>query len=73
MIRNTKILTGLHHSRYEHPFDKKALETLGYEKRYKFFKFVSIVDSSHPWTVMRAAELVKWIESGSFIRIINSQ
>lgn len=28
MIRNKKILTGLDHSQYEHPFDKKALDTL---------------------------------------------
>lgn len=28
MLKSKKILTGLHHSQYEHPFDKKALETL---------------------------------------------
>lgn len=28
MIRNKKILTGLDHTQYEHPFDKKALSTL---------------------------------------------
>ena len=28
MIRNKKILKGLDHSQYEHPFDKKALSAL---------------------------------------------
>lgn len=28
MIRNKKILTGLDHSQYEHPFDQKALKAL---------------------------------------------
>ena len=28
MIRNKKILSGLNHSQYEHPFDKKALKAL---------------------------------------------
>lgn len=156
MIRNKKKLTSLNHTQYEHPFDKKALETLegttglavagryvtkqtiervytvqytallswdrmseftadragllccqnadaairvfpksaglpqnqfnrlneqaflqqakdfdtlDYEKMNKFFRFISIVDSSHPWTVMRAAELVKWIERGDYYRL----
>lgn len=28
MQRNKRVLTGLVHSQYEHPFDKKALNTL---------------------------------------------
>ena len=28
MIHNKKILTGLNHEQYEHPFDKKALAAL---------------------------------------------
>ena len=28
MVYNKQILTGLEHSQYEHPFDKKALENL---------------------------------------------
>ena len=28
MIRNKKILTGLDHTAYEHPFDQKALAAL---------------------------------------------
>lgn len=32
---------------------------------------ISIVSSSHPWTVYRAGELLKWIESGEYDRILN--
>ena len=32
---------------------------------------LSILTSSHPWNVFRAAELVKWINSGEYDRIIN--
>lgn len=33
---------------------------------------ISILDDSHPWTVMRAAELIKWVESGEYDRILNN-
>lgn len=31
---------------------------------------ISIISSSHPWTVFRAGELLKWIESGEYERIL---
>lgn len=31
---------------------------------------ISIMSSSHPWTVYRAGELIKWIESGEYERIL---
>ena len=31
---------------------------------------ISIMSSSHPWTVYRAGELIKWIESGEYDRIL---
>ncbi len=34
-------------------------------------KFVSILGSTHPWTVMRCAELDKWIVSGEYQRLLN--
>ena len=34
------------------------------------FKFISIANSTHPWLVLRAAELLKWVESGEYERII---
>lgn len=36
----------------------------------KAIKAISILDDSHPWTVMRAAELVKWVDSGEYERIL---
>lgn len=32
---------------------------------------LSILTSTHPWTVYRAAELIKWINSGEYDRIIS--
>lgn len=34
------------------------------------FKFVAIANSMHPWLVMRAAELLKWVESGDYDRVL---
>jgi len=32
---------------------------------------ISILDDSHPWTVMRAYELIKWVESGEYDRLLS--
>lgn len=32
---------------------------------------ISIISSTHPWTVYRAGELLKWIESGEYDKILN--
>lgn len=48
----------------------KDFESLDYENLNKFFKLVSILDSTHPWTVMRAAELIKWIDSGAYSKLL---
>ena len=32
----------------------------------KIIKTISIADDTHPWTVMRAAELLNWIESREY-------
>lgn len=32
---------------------------------------LSILTSSHPWTVYRAAELIKWVNSGEYDRILS--
>ncbi len=34
-------------------------------------KTVTIATSTHPWTVYRASELLKWVESGEYDRIIS--
>lgn len=38
----------------------KDFEMLDYDGMNKFVKFISIANDSHPWTVMRASELLKW-------------
>lgn len=41
-------------------------QQLDYDGLSKLIKFLSIADASHPWTVMRAAELLKWVKSGEY-------
>ena len=43
---------------------------LDYEGLNKVIKLISIADATHPWTVMRAAELLNWITSGSYSNFI---
>jgi Zn-dependent protease with chaperone function len=47
------------------PFILQAQEfkMLDYDAMNKAIKFISIADSSHPWTVMRAAQLIEWLQS----------
>lgn len=37
----------------------------------KIIKNISVLDNTHPWTVLRAAELIKWIDSGEYQRILD--
>lgn len=32
---------------------------------------ISILDDTHPWTILRAYQLIKWVESGEYDRILN--
>jgi len=48
----------------------KEFKQLDYDSLNKIIKFISIADESHPWTVMRAAELLNWIGSGEFSKYI---
>lgn len=43
---------------------------LDYDAMSKIIKFISIADASHPWTVMRAAELLNWINSGAYSQFV---
>lgn len=36
------------------------------------YKLMNIIDEDHPWTVIRAAELIKWVESGEYDKILSS-
>ena len=46
---------------------------LDYDSLNKIIKFISIADESHPWTVMRAAELLNWIISGEYKSFIGRE
>lgn len=50
----------------------KEFKMLDYDGMNKFVKFMSIADETHPWTVMRSAELIKWIELGEYNRFVNN-
>ena len=43
-------------------FDFDALDKVG--------KTIMIMNQTHPWTVMRASELIKWVDSGTYSEII---
>ena len=34
-------------------------------------KVIEIIDEDHPWTVVRASELIKWYESGDYRKILD--
>ena len=49
----------------------KEFDQLDFETLNKVVKLISIMDSSHPWTVKRAAELLNWIDSGAYGNIVD--
>ena len=55
-----------------HVFAKQAKEfmTKYGDTTDKIIRNISILDDSHPWTVMRAYELIKWVESGEYDRLL---
>lgn len=44
----------------------KDFKQLDFDGMNKIIKTISIADDTHPWTVMRAAELLNWIESREY-------
>lgn len=36
------------------------------------YKLIDIIDEDHPWTVLRAAELIKWVEKGEYEKVLAS-
>ena len=48
----------------------RDFKMLDYEGMNKVVKFLSIADETHPWTVMRASELLKWIDSGEYNKFV---
>ena len=57
-----------------HTFLQQAADfkQLDYEGLNKVIKLISIADATHPWTVMRAAELFNWIKKGNFKTLLTN-
>lgn len=50
-------------------YDFKKLD---YEGLNKAIKYITIADNTHPWTVMRAAELLNWIKGNEIRELLTS-
>lgn len=48
----------------------KEFEGYDYDSLDKASKIFSVLDDTHPWTVMRASELQKWYDDGSYEKIV---
>ena len=49
-------------------FDENNIEVIN-----KFLKVAMTIDRSHPWTVLRASEYLKWIDSGEYGKILKRE
>ena len=64
--------------KYFEKLDKEAFLKQAEEFETRFssvadsaIRTLSIISSTHPWTVYRAGELLKWVGSGEYERILN--
>ena len=48
----------------------KSFEELDYDNLNKMMKFLFTMNNDHPWTVLRTAELLKWIEGGEYDQVV---
>jgi len=48
----------------------REFEGIDTEKIGKIAKYASLMFADHPWTVMRAKELVNWVESGEYEKVL---
>ena len=51
----------------------RDFQMLDYDGMNKVVKFLSIADSTHPWTVMRSSELLKWIDTGEYDKFVSKR
>lgn len=69
-------MAGLPLNEYDHirteTFIQQARDfrMLDFEGLNRIIKFISIADESHPWTVMRSSELLKWMDVGDYDKFI---
>jgi Zn-dependent protease with chaperone function len=48
----------------------QSFEELDRDVYDKAIKFLSVLSSTHPWTVMRAKEIDRWVTSGDYRRVL---
>lgn len=48
----------------------KEFENFDFDGLDKMLKIYSVLDMTHPWMVIRAAEMLKWVESGSYEKVL---
>lgn len=48
----------------------REFQDFDYDSLDKISKGILIMESTHPWTVMRAHEILKWVDSGAYDQII---
>lgn len=78
VIRSFIKMAGLPKSEYNNLNVTSFLEqaehfkNLDYENMNKVVKFISIAQSTHPWTVMRASQIVEWLNAGEAQKIVNT-
>lgn len=74
---NTEIITAGVPKKYFDSVNRDAFLEQAKEFEYLLtdaetvIKNIAVLDNTHPWTVLRAAELIKWYELGEYDRIIN--
>lgn len=56
-------------------FIQQAEEFEGFDEDNldRIVKVLSVMEASHPWTVMRGAELHRWVENGNYQRTVQSR
>lgn len=50
----------------------ESFQSLDYDTINKIAKFISISNATHPFSVMRASELLKWINSEDYLNVFDS-
>lgn len=51
----------------------KSFEAMDFDKASKLFKIASNLGRTHPWTVLRASELLGWIDSGQYDAVLRRE
>lgn len=60
-----------HLNRDEFIAQSREFADLDYDRLNKATKFLSVMNRTHPWTVMRCAELTKWIDEGGYQAVLD--